>query len=50
MDIDKIEKRLEDAIQNGTEADVNYWRGYRDAVKAMQKAVWIAYQYPPNED
>lgn len=37
MTIEQIEKRLDDALINGTEADVNYWRGYRDAVKAMQK-------------
>lgn len=37
MTIEQIEKRLDDALMNGTEADVNYWRGYRDAVKAMQK-------------
>ena len=37
MTIEKIERRLDDAIKNGTEADVNYWRGYRDAVKAMLK-------------
>lgn len=37
MDLDKIEKRLDDAIKNGTEADVNYWRGYMDALKAMEE-------------
>lgn len=37
MNIEQIEKRLDSAIKNGTEADVNYWRGYRDAVKAMQR-------------
>lgn len=36
MDIIDTEKRLNDAIKNGTEADVNYWRGYLDAVKAMR--------------
>ena len=27
------EKRLEEVIRNGTDADIHYWRGYRDGVK-----------------
>lgn len=38
MTLDQIERRLEDAIKNGTEADVNYWRGYRDAAVALMGA------------
>lgn len=30
--LDYSEKKLEEAIKNGTDADVHYWRGYRDAV------------------
>lgn len=26
------EKRLDEAIRNGTNEDIHYWRGYRDAV------------------
>lgn len=26
------EKKLDEAIKNGTDADIHYWRGYRDAV------------------
>lgn len=38
MTLDWIERRLEDAIKNGTEADVNYWRGYRDAAIVLMDA------------
>lgn len=26
------EKKLAEAIENGTDAEIHYWRGYRDAV------------------
>ena len=26
------DKKLDEAIRNGTDADIHYWRGYRDAV------------------
>lgn len=32
--LDYAKKRLDEAIRNGTQEDIYYWRGYRDAVKA----------------
>lgn len=36
MSLEQIEARLDDSIKNGTDSDIHYWRGYRDAVAAMQ--------------
>lgn len=30
-------QRLEEEAKNGTASDINYWRGYRDAVKRMME-------------
>lgn len=34
MTLSDIENRLDDSIRNGTESDIHYWRGYRDATTA----------------
>ena len=31
------EKKLDEAIKNGTDADIHYWRGYRDAVTVVMR-------------
>lgn len=32
------EKKLDEMIKNGTDADIEYWRGYRDGVqRAVEK-------------
>lgn len=38
MSIEDIRKRLDDAIKNGTDADINYWRGYLDAALVARDA------------
>lgn len=38
MTLEKVRERLEDAIKNGTAADVHYWRGYLDATEQALKA------------
>lgn len=38
MTLQEAERRLENAIKNGTADDVNYWRGYRDALMAAEPA------------
>lgn len=36
--LEYAEKKLNEAIQNGTDADIIYWRGYRDGVqRAVEK-------------
>ena len=34
--LEEAERRLDDSIKNGTDDDIQYWRGYCDAVKAME--------------
>ena len=36
--LDEAERRLDDVIKNGTDDDISYWRGYRDALRAMEQA------------
>lgn len=35
--LEYAERRLEEEAKNGTASDINYWRGYRDAVKRMME-------------
>lgn len=32
MSLEQIEARLDDSIKNGTQSDVDYWCGYKDAM------------------
>lgn len=32
------EKKLDEAIRNGTQEDIHYWRGYRDAMQRVVEA------------
>lgn len=38
MTLEKVRKRLEDAVKNGAAADVHYWRGYLDATERAVEA------------
>lgn len=35
--LEYAERRLEEEIKNGEMHDIQYWRGYRDAVKQMME-------------
>lgn len=35
MSLEQIEARLDDSIRNGTDSDIHYWRGYRDAMTCV---------------
>lgn len=35
--LEYAERRLEEEIKNGEMYDIQYWRGYRDAVKRMME-------------
>ena len=35
--LEYAERRLEEEIKNGEMCDIQYWRGYRDAAKALTR-------------
>lgn len=37
MSLEKAREHLDDAIKNGTAADVHYWRGYVDALLSVRR-------------
>ena len=47
------EARLNEAAENGTAQDCAYWRGYRDAIRTLDRALTVghtaALPHPPAE-